>query len=204
MVDRIKDIFTNRKAGILGTYKKSAVMLLLNEGEKTELIFEVRSFNLRTQPGDICFPGGKVEQDESPKDAAIRETMEELNLNREEIEYIGSMDYIVTPYNFIMYPFIAKIKNAEIRPNSDEVDHIFKVPLEFFMENSPKVHEISITSKPGDEFPYYLIRNGRDYKFRTGKTIQYFYEYDGYVIWGFTALIIKHFVDIIKKGGNII
>ncbi|MBI6875439.1 NUDIX hydrolase [Clostridium aciditolerans] len=200
MLDKIQNIFTNREAGIIGQYKKSAVMILLCEDKgKTNVIFEVRSLNLRHQPGDICLPGGKLEKGESPEKASIRETMEELNLKREDIEFIGSMDYIVTPYNFIIYPFIAKTNKSEIEPNKSEVDHIFKVPLEFFLEDSPMLHELSIIPDPGSEFPYHLIRNGKNYKFRSGKMPEYFYKYDNYIIWGFTALIIKSFVDIIKR-----
>lgn len=200
MLDKIQNIFNNREAGIIGQYKKSAVMILLCEDKgKTNVIFEVRSLNLRHQPGDICLPGGKLEKGESPEKASIRETMEELNLKREDIEFIGSMDYIVTPYNFIIYPFIAKTNKSEIEPNKSEVDHIFKVPLEFFLEDSPMLHELSIIPDPGSEFPYHLIRNGKNYKFRSGKMPEYFYKYDNYIIWGFTALIIKSFVDIIKR-----
>lgn len=200
MISRIRKIFMNREEGMIGTYNRSSVMILLcEENGKTNIIFEVRSLNLRQQPGDICLPGGKIEQNETPQEASIRETMEELNLKREEIEFIGNMDYVITPYNFIIYPFIAKTVRAEISPNRSEVDHTFKVPLEFFVENPPSLYELSIVSDPGDEFPYHLIRNGKNYKFRTGRIPEYFYKYENYTIWGFTALIIKAFVDIIKN-----
>ena len=75
MLDKIQNIFTNREAEIIGQYKKSAVMILLCEDKgKTNVIFEVRSLNLRHQPGDICLPGGKLEKGESPEKASIRET----------------------------------------------------------------------------------------------------------------------------------
>jgi hypothetical protein len=109
------------------------------------------------------------------------------------------MDYLVTPYGFIMYPFIAKLNKTRITPNKGEVDHIFKVPIDFFIENQPKLFELPLVPNPGEEFPYDLIRNGREYKFRTGKIPEYFYVYKDYVIWGFTALIIKSFIDIINK-----
>lgn len=201
MVDKIKKIFRDREPNIIGNLKKSAVMVLLCEEEgKTYIIFEVRSLKLRNQPGDICLPGGKMEKGETPKVTAIRETMEELNLEKENLEFIGSMDYLITPYNFIIYPFVAKANTSDIKPNKDEVDHIFKVPIEFFIKNSPDFHELSIMPNPDEQFPYHLIRNGKNYKFRSGKIPEYFYKYDNYIIWGFTALIIKSFVDIIKEG----
>ncbi|MFL0196866.1 NUDIX hydrolase [Clostridium sp. WILCCON 0269] len=198
MIKRIEHIFKHRKPDIIGDFTKNAVMIPLCEsGKELSILFEVRALDLRHQPGDICFPGGKVEEGEIPVRAAIRETLEELNLSREDINLIGQMDYIVAPYNFIMYPFVCKLNKEYIVPSESEVDHIFKVPLQFFVENEPLLHEVPIVSQPGKKFPYNLIRNGRNYKFRRGKVKQYFYSYEEYVIWGFTALIIKRFVDII-------
>lgn len=200
MINKVTEIFKQREAKIIGNFKESAVMILLCEEEgKTNIIFEVRSLNLRHQPGDICLPGGKVEENEKVKDTSIRETIEELNLKREDIEFIGEMDYIVTPYNFIIYPFIGVLNSREIEPNKDEVDHIFKVPIEFFIENPPELYHLPVISNPGEEFPYHLIRNGKNYKFRTGKIAEYFYKYNDYIIWGFTALIVKRFIDIINE-----
>lgn len=197
-IKKIENIFKMRKASIMGQYKKSAVMILLEDIDGVlHIIFEVRAYTLRHQPGDICLPGGKVENGEEPKDAAIRETMEELNLNREDIEYIGEMDYFVTPYGSIMYPFIGKLKNKISSPNISEVDHIFKVPLKFFIENSPVWYKMDIGPRNIEDFPYELIRKGKDYKFSHGILNQYFYQYKDYVIWGFTARIVKEFIDMI-------
>ena len=202
MLNKIEKLFGNREANLLGDLKKTAVMILLCEEEgKTSIVFEVRAFNLRHQPGDICLPGGKVEKGEMPEEASIRETMEELNLEKSHIKFIGNMDYIVTPYNFMIYPFVGKLNADIIVPNKSEVDHIFKVPIEFFIENSPTFHELSLMPNPGEKFPYHLIRNGRDYKFRTGKVPEYFYKYKDYVIWGFTALIIKRFIEVLEEEG---
>jgi 8-oxo-dGTP pyrophosphatase MutT (NUDIX family) len=200
MINNIREVFKHRHEGIIGDYKKNAVMILLEEENgKINIVFEVRSFNLRQQPGDICLPGGKVELNETPMDASIRETMEELNLKREDIELLGKMDYVVTPYNFIMYPFVGMLNANSIEPNEDEVDHIFKVPIEFFLKNPPEIYELALMPVPESSFPYELIRNGKDYKFRIGKIPEYFYKYKDYVIWGFTALIIKNFIDTINS-----
>lgn len=205
MINDIKNIFKDREAKPIGKYKNSAVMILLCEDEENHdlnIIFEVRSNKLKTQPGDICLPGGMIEEDESPKEAAIRETMEELNLNKEDIEYIGDMDYFISPYGMFMYPFISKTKLEKIKPSKEEVDHIFTVPLKFFMENTPLLYELQIGAINKEGFPFHLINGGEEYKFRRGKLNEYFYEYDNYVIWGFTAQIIKTFIDIIKNNGN--
>ena len=56
-----------------------------------------------------------------------------------------------------------------------------------------------ISPKFQEDFPFNMIRGGREYKFSTGKLNQYFYKYKEYTIWGFTALIVKRFIDIIKE-----
>jgi 8-oxo-dGTP pyrophosphatase MutT (NUDIX family) len=200
MIKKIEKIFYNRKANIIGNHKKNAVMILIcKENNELQIIFEVRAKTLRHQPGDVCLPGGKIEENESPKEAAIRETMEELSLKDKDIEYIGEMDYFVSPYGSIMYPYVARINTNEINPNMHEVDHIFKVPLSYFYNNEPKIYEMEIGPNLKEDFPFHLIKGGKEYKFSRGVLNQYFYKYGDYVIWGFTAIIIKSFIDIIKK-----
>jgi 8-oxo-dGTP pyrophosphatase MutT (NUDIX family) len=200
MQEQIEKIFKNRKASIIGEYKRSAVMLLLlEERGETYLIFEERAHNLRHQPGDICLPGGKIEKFESPKETAIRETMEELNLKSDDIYFIGEMDYFISPYGSIMYPFVAKTSVEKINPSIDEVDHIIKVPIKFFLENDPLSYDMEIAPNLKEDFPYHLVKGGKNYKFSRGKLAQFFYKYEGNVIWGFTAMIVKKFAEIIKK-----
>jgi len=200
MTDKIIDIFSNRKGKVIGEYKRSAVMIfLLEEENELQIIFEIRSKNLRRQPGDICLPGGRVEKGELPIDTACREAMEELLVKRDTFSVVGEMDFLVSPYNSIIYPFIATLEPQDIHPNPSEVDRVLKVPLKFFMETEPDLHEVDIVQSPKPDFPYDLINNGADYKFTNGVFPEYFYVYEGNVIWGFTALIVKRFVDIIKN-----
>lgn len=197
----IDNIFRNRKGNLIGKYNKSAIMILLYEKDgKDHIIYEQRAFTLRHQPGDICFPGGRIEGEESPKEAAIREVIEELGVKEEDIEYLGEMDFFISPYGSIMYPFVARLHASHINPNKDEVDNIFMVPLDFFEDNQPEVHEININPEIKDSFPFHRINGGRAYKFSKGKMLQYFYSYENYNIWGFTALITKSFWDIVKQG----
>ena len=199
IINKVDEIFNNRPSQIMGEFRKSAVMILLTEEQgELSIVFEVRAHRLRNQPGDVCLPGGKVEPDEDPREASIRETMEELNLERDEIEFMGDMDYYVSPYGNIMYAFVGKLKYGEINPNEDEVQSIFKVPLKFFLETEPLLYKMAIGPVNQEGFPFHLINGGKDYKFRNGYLDEYFYEYNNYVIWGFTAQIVKSFIDILK------
>lgn len=199
-MEDIKKIFKERIAKPMGKFSRSAVMILLvEENDELYILFEKRALTLRRQPGDISLPGGAIEPGETPKEAAIRETEEELNLCREDIEYLGEMDYFISPYNNMILPFVGKISSKEIHPNHNEVDHVFKVPLKFFYENEPMVHEIELIPHFKEDYPYNLIQGGKNYKFSTRKYNQYFYIYNNYVIWGFTAQVIKSFIDIVKE-----
>lgn len=200
MIKKIQSIFKDRKANIIGNYRKSAVMILLfMKDDETYVVFEERSHALRNQPGDICFPGGKLEAGETPKEAAIRETIEELNITEDDVEYIGEMDYFVSPYGSIMYPYISKLKKYCLAPNKDEVDHLLYVPISYFIEHEPLLYKMEIGPHLNDKFPYHLIKGGKNYKFSRGNLNQFFYEYNNHVIWGFTAMIMKNFIDIIKR-----
>lgn len=199
MLSKITTTFKYRKAKPIGRYKNSAVMILLQEiSGEPHIIFEVRSNKLTHQPGDICLPGGMIEEGETPEFTAIRETIEELNLTFEDIEVLGQMDYFISPYGMFMYPFIAKTFKKQICPSENEVDHIFTVPIKFFLENEPLLYNMEIGPTNQIDFPFHLINGGKDYKFRKGIIKEYFYQYNGYVIWGFTAQIVKSFIDLIK------
>lgn len=179
----------------------SVLIPIIENNGKLEIIYELRSKKLNSQPGEISFPGGEVEYGESYEEAAIRETIEELNINRDNINLIGELDYFISYANITIHCFLATISGVnvdKIVPNLDEVDHIFTVPLDFFLENEPDIYYLNLQTVLNDEFPYNLIPNGRDYNWRSGKHSVMFYNYEEYSIWGFTAKMTKQLIDIIK------
>ncbi len=189
---------------ILGSkeFKKFAILLpLIEKDNETHVLFEVRSNHLRRQPGDICFPGGKIEGDDpNAKEAAIRETTEELGIQAADLEDVHPLDYIVSPFGMIVYPYAGYISQpaANIKPNPEEVQEVFTVPLSFFMKTEPRVHYVNFQAQPEENFPYELIAGGRDYNWRTRQIEEYFYLYEDKVIWGLTASVLAHFVEMIK------
>lgn len=185
-----------------GKYSLFSVLApIVNVKDKLELLFEVRSEDLKTQPKEICFPGGKLEKDESIEECAIRETCEELNVSKDNIQIISPLDFLVLPYNLILYPFlgtISQINIEDIQFNKDEVSNIFTVPIDFFIENQPTEYYIDLNTHMPNDFPFSMIPSGKDYHWRTGKYPVLFYQYKDYIIWGMTARIIKNLVDILK------
>ena len=188
---------------ILGSerFSKYAVMLpLLRKEDGIHVLFEVRSLELRRQPGEICFPGGRIEsQDLDEKDAAIRETVEELGINKEDISGVYPLDYMISPFGMILYPYVGYINRHDaIRPNPGEVGEIFTVPLSFFVENNPEIYRVHFKAEPEESFPYDLIPGGENYNWQAKGLDEYFYRYGGRVIWGLTARILVHFIEIIR------
>ncbi len=177
------------------------IPLIENKGQ-WEIIFELRSKYLKSQPGEVSFPGGRVEMEESFEETAVRETMEELLIQRDNIKVIGELDYLVSYSNFTIHCFLGIVSGVNvdnISPNGDEVDHLFTVPLEYFLNNEPERYELDLMTVANEEFPYSLLPNGKDYNFRRGKHIVLFYKYKEYLIWGFTARMTKHFIDLAKE-----
>jgi coenzyme A diphosphatase NUDT7 len=181
-------------------YFKSAVMVPLIEKEDAlHIVFEVRSKHLRRQPGEICLPGGRVDkEDGSPLHTAIRETCEELGIFARDIEPIAALDFLPSSGS-IIYPYVGRLLDeVDIQANPDEVAEVFYVPIDFFLKTIPDRYDLHIQLQPQEGFPFHLISNGKDYNWRTGVIPEYFYTYNGYVIWGLTARIIYHFISVIK------
>lgn len=202
-IDFIRRNISGRKRNILGHERafKSAVMLpLIRRDGEWHVLFEVRAFHLNRQPGEICFPGGRVDHhDRDEGEAAVRETCEELGISTNDIEVIGPLDILTGGQDFIIYPFVGILKDGtHVMPNQEEVDEVFYVPVSWFASTEPELHYIDLEVKPPHDFPYHLIPNGRNYNWRHRKIPEYFYLYNGRVIWGMTARILHHFVTLIK------
>ncbi|WP_347552188.1 CoA pyrophosphatase [Pseudalkalibacillus hwajinpoensis] len=203
-IQEIHSKMHGRIAGVLGNERffKFAVLLpLLEKDGELHVLFEVRAHTLRRQPGEICFPGGKVDQiDSSPRASAIRETCEELGITPKEVNVMGELDYLVTSFQSIVYPFAGIIQaDSKLSPNPEEVEEIFTVPLTHFIDNPPERHDIRVHVKPDESFPFHLIPNGEEYNWSSAAMPEFFYYYKDYVIWGMTARILYHFIQLTKK-----
>lgn len=203
-IDKLLGKIENRHPSILGQQKTSkyAVLLPLIEKEgEVHVLFEVRSNQLRRQPGEICFPGGRIDStDQDDKFTAIRETMEELGLEESDIQYVSPLDYFVSPFHNIIYPHVGIIRNPQhINPNQAEVGDVFTVPLSFFKSNPPEVYKIKFKVEPEENFPYCDIVGGEKYKWQVRGMDECFYYYEDRVIWGLTAGILKHFLELLDE-----
>lgn len=200
--EAVKKRLQQRQRNILGHENalKSAVLVpLIKEKNEWRLLFEVRSHQLRRQPGEICFPGGRIDPgDRDDRQAAIRETCEELQISAHSIEWLGALDIFVPSQFFLVYPHVGLIRgDAKIYPNHREVEEVFTVPLSWLKTHKPKLHHLELEVKKDQDFPFELIPGGKDYDFRKNKIPEYFYFYKDRMIWGLTARILHHFLELL-------
>lgn len=163
--------------------KKSAVLVLIFNDENTpKLLFTLRSQSLKSHRGQISFPGGRCEPNESIQDAAIRETFEEIGLEHKHYYIFGKLtELYVQPSNSIIYPFVAYAnKLPRFVRNPDEVEEIFLVDINNFFSPHILKHFTNDFSGIPSEVPYFDIH--KDVK-----------------LWGATAIILNELLEIIKN-----
>jgi 8-oxo-dGTP pyrophosphatase MutT (NUDIX family) len=145
--------------------------IVLREGGPS-VLFTQRAEHLKNHPGQISFPGGHVEsEDSSPAHTALREAREEIGLSSEHVEILGYLPEYRTGTGFRVTPVVAIVTPPiDLCPDPSEVAEIFEVPLAFLMDSA----------------------NHRQYSMPyRGKPRNYFaVPYEKYFIWGATAGIV--------------
>ena len=101
------------------------------------LLLEVRSEKVK-QPGEVCFPGGRVEPGETTAEAAVRETCEELRLTPGDIEVITELEPLIMGDGREVHPVSARLSTSDIRSldlSKDEVAEVFLLPAVWLAEH---------------------------------------------------------------------
>ncbi|MCC8030051.1 MAG: CoA pyrophosphatase [Lachnospiraceae bacterium] len=195
------EILRQHKPALIGMdqCRKAAVCIpLIETAAGYDLLFEVRSASIDSQPGDICFPGGMAEDGESMQETALRELGEELLISPPQVELIGLMD-VLGGSRLYVYPYAVLLREYRSTFNADEAESVFRVPLSFFLEQEPEIYHTTMKVVPEEGFPYDRIYGGRDYAWRERREDILFYQYGEYTIWGMTARIARSFAEIVKK-----
>lgn len=204
-LSEVERIFENRISGSEEFFKFFSVLVpVVKCSDGLYLLYERRARHMKRQPGEICFPGGELEPGETTETCALRETREEIGISEEEIKVVCQLDTIYTYSNFAMYCYLGIIEEsalATMELNSDEVEETFLVPVEWLIENDPRVYWTEIVPQPPEDFPYEEVTGGAPYKWRNGRApVPVYDELEGNVIWGLTARITKRFIDALKLG----
>jgi 8-oxo-dGTP pyrophosphatase MutT (NUDIX family) len=158
----------------------AVLMLLFNNEDKLYFCFIKRSMKLKYHPGQISFPGGKIEKGESDFSiTALREAYEEIGLDTNKIEIIGNISNVYIPVsNFMIYPVLAFSENKLIlNANESEVDEIIFLPVIDFFNPANISEEIVKTGTSLIKTPCFKINE--------------------YIIWGATAMLVNEFCEII-------
>ena len=195
-LQQIEAFMKDRTPGDVGKRKNCAVLIPLVEIDgELHVLYTQRSSRLKTQPGDVCFPGGVMEPGETPLQCAVRETEEEIGIPIDKIRVIGQFDSIYEVRNITMHTIIGVIEQEDLQllnPNPDEVAKVFTVPYRFFEEVEPYIYEYDVVQKV-DDFPYEEMGVNPDYKWRVGRNLVPIWHYgegeDRQLLWGLTALI---------------
>ncbi|MBZ9610633.1 CoA pyrophosphatase [Rheinheimera maricola] len=119
-----------------GDKHQAAVLIpLIDYGDKLHILFTQRALHLRHHPGQISFPGGRIEAGESSSAAALREAHEEIGLAPYAVELLGHLPLQSTSTGFTIEPWVGLLKPQKSWIlQADEVAGIFEVPLTHFLQ----------------------------------------------------------------------
>lgn len=199
--------FTEKIIGKDRYFNSAVIALVVEKNDENYFLFQKRAKGIR-QAGDISFPGGKVEENETALEASLRECYEEIGINSVHIK--GKVGTLVIPSGVMVEAFLGFVKESEfmnLKINEDEVEECFLVPVQFFKNNEPRVEKLEIETRP------YYEENGVRYVFpaielnlpkmyhspwKSSPREVFLYIYEDKVIWGLTAEIIKAAVEYLE------
>ncbi|SHH17302.1 CoA pyrophosphatase [Massilia sp. CF038] len=161
----------------------AAVLIALVEREAgLSMLLTQRTAHLTDHAGQISFPGGRAEDyDSSSVDTALREAEEEIGLDRQHVEVLGTLPDYVTGTGYRVTPVVGLVKPPfALTPDPDEVAEIFEVPLAFLM-NAENHRRLSFDMPDG-----------------AGKRSFYAMPYERFFIWGATAGMLRNLFHFLR------
>ena len=166
----LDDLLSDARFADLDRTADAAVLIAVTERESPTVLLTQRPRTMRDHPGQVAFPGGKLDEGEHAVDAALREAWEELGIERQHVRVIGTTDRYQTGTGFDITPVLATVPHdLPIRPDPREVESWFEAPLSLLMHPA----------------------NWRENEVFWKGAMRRYYEMDheGYRIWGVTAAI---------------
>jgi 8-oxo-dGTP pyrophosphatase MutT (NUDIX family) len=168
---------------LLGDHARqsAAVLLGIREGVQPRLVFTVRDDRLPSHAGQVAFPGGRSEpEDRGAVETALRESEEEIGLDRSLVTPLGFLDRLETISGYCITPVVARIAaEAQLYPAPDEVAEVFEVPLAFLLD------------------PANLRRYTMDFRGRERPMAEFVHA--GHRIWGATAAMLCNLLERMER-----
>ncbi len=151
---------------------------ILKKDGKWHVVLTRRTDKVEHHKGEISFPGGHYEEDDPDLEyTALRETEEEIGVPAGKVRVLGRLDDKITITGFRIRPYVGVIPYPiEFTPQEEEIAEILILPLSEFMK--PENLTVQNWKKGSDDYPVY------------------FYRIKGYTVWGATAKILKHFLEV--------
>ena len=165
-----------------GVKQSSVLLLLFPEGDHLYICLTKRPSTMKYHPGQISFPGGKVEKnDGSAEITALREAEEEVGINPASVEILGKLsDLYVEVSQFAIQPFLAWAdRKPSFKVNYDEVEDLILLPLDHVLQEN--------------------IIAETEMETVTGRLPVKYFPFNNEVIWGATAMILSELVEILKS-----
>lgn len=167
----VEGLMNDRQFALRDTQTPAAVLIAVTDRPEPGVILTQRPRDMRDHPGQVAFPGGKIDPGEDAITAALREAEEELELPRELAQVIGTSDLYQTGTGFDVTPVLAVVpSDLPLVPSPSEVEAWFEAPLALLLNPASwETNEV----------------------FWRGAMRQYLeMEYEGFRIWGVTAAIL--------------
>ena len=153
--------------------RPAAVLIAVTDQHEPGVILTHRPLDMREHPGQVAFPGGKLDAGEDAVGAALREAREELAIDAADVRVIGASDRFVTGSGYDVTPVLGLVPpDLPIIPNPSEVSEWFEAPLGYLLD--PANHRHKQAEWMGRVRPYVEI------------------EWQGHRIWGITAAILAN------------
>lgn len=182
IAEKIFAILQSRSPRTFGEerFKPAAVLVPIQEtADGDYLVLTQRATMLSSHSGQVAFPGGRVDQEDSgPLETALRESKEEIGIKPRDVRVLGQLDQVTAASNYLVTPFVGVIPFPyEFHLNPAETTAVFSVPISALLD--PRCFSM-------EPLPIGSQRHGPIYH----------YYYGGWDIWGATARIIKQILEL--------
>ena len=179
-------------------FLRSAVIvpLLSRKRGGLQIVLELRANHLRRSPGEVGFPGGRIEPGESPWEAALRELEEELGVAGAKVELLGRLPEQQRRREELIVPFVCRLaEDVELKPDGIEVAEVFTLPLDYVLRTRFQEARIIEEYSLSDDFPRQYLPGSSWIRSLT-RPVHYL-VYEKYLIWGLSANILLQILELI-------